>query len=661
MNSPHGFAGLRSWRLITFTFFLFVPLASASALATASPTATSLLHGSDRASDPHAGNPAPPAAPGLPVYEWVPLGSGIDEWVYSLAIGVSGTVYAGHTIFEGDSMIHQWDGSDWSPLGSENLQVSGWAISSLAVNGTEKVYAGGMFSTYYHNNLALWDGRFWMSWGIHGWVDALAFDGSGSLCVGGEITQLGGVDVNNIAKLDYGNWSPLGSGVDDDVHTIAVDGSGNLYAGGEFHAAGGVSANHIAKWDGSAWSPLGSGVNGAVRALAIDGSGNVYAGGDFHTAGGVSVNHIAKWDGIAWSPLGSGVDDDVHALAVDGSGNVYAGGDFHTAGGVSVNNVARWTRAPEVDVDGVSSLPDSGDGRLEEGEVVAMDFSVLTLRFTDDMFDQPGGGGQDDITNVGNYSLVLDGTTPMTIDAVSYDNGGGSGPYLATLVFNGGVPLPVGDYTFRVKGTTSVVNAFGARLAGDGVTSGTDFVRTFSVHSSSVQSSLPDTGFAPGIASQLPAEHAGVVYSELGDLQLEIPSQGEEMTIIGVPQIGGGWDVTWLADQAGWLEGTSFPTLQGNSVLTAHVYLADGSPGPFVDLKELRWGDEVVIHAWGLEYRYQVRENRLILPTAVDAVMQHKDLDWVTLFTCETYLYADDEYAFRRMVQAVLVEVSANP
>src|SRR6056297_2178290 len=53
------------------------------------------------------------------------------------------------------------------------------------------------------------------------------------------------------------------------------DGSGPaLYAGGDFATAGGVAVNNVARWDGSEWTPLGEGIDGWVEALAVfdDGS-----------------------------------------------------------------------------------------------------------------------------------------------------------------------------------------------------------------------------------------------------------------------------------------------------------------------------------------------------------------------------------------------------
>jgi len=78
---------------------------------------------------------------------------------------------------------------------------------------------------------------------------------------------------------------------------------------------------------------------------------------------------------------------------------------------------------------------------------------------------------------------------------------------------------------------------------------------------------LPGTGFAPQRVTALSAQPAAQSYANLGDLWLEIPRLGVQMPIVGVPQADGQWDVSWLGNDAGWLNGTAFPTWSGNSVL----------------------------------------------------------------------------------------------
>jgi len=168
---------------------------------------------------------------------------------------------------------------------------------------------------------------------------------------------------------------------------------------------------------------------------------------------------------------------------------------------------------------------------------------------------------------------------------------------------------------------------------------------------------LPGTGFAPQHATLLSAQPAAQSYADLGDLWLEIPRLGVQMPIVGVPQANGQWDVSWLGNDAGWLNGTAFPTYSGNSVLAGHVYNADGTPGPFVHLNGLWWGDQVIVHAWGAQYVYEVRTVMQVSPFATSSVIMHKDLPWVTLVTCRGYDEASNSYEYRVAVGAVLVEV----
>jgi LPXTG-site transpeptidase (sortase) family protein len=165
---------------------------------------------------------------------------------------------------------------------------------------------------------------------------------------------------------------------------------------------------------------------------------------------------------------------------------------------------------------------------------------------------------------------------------------------------------------------------------------------------------LPSTGFAPNRVTSLPAQTTS--YEALGDLWLEIPRLGVKMPIVGVPQGSGSWDVSWLGSNAGWLNGTAFPTHAGNSVLTGHVFDAFGTAGPFVHLNWLWYGDKVIVHAWGADYTYEVRQVKQMSPGAVSSVLKHEVLPWVTLVTCRGYDEASDTYLYRVVVRAVLVD-----
>ena len=170
----------------------------------------------------------------------------------------------------------------------------------------------------------------------------------------------------------------------------------------------------------------------------------------------------------------------------------------------------------------------------------------------------------------------------------------------------------------------------------------------------------PATGFAPDRVSRIPAQPESKRYSDLGDLWIEIPGLGLKLPIVGVPITEDGWDVTWLGRQAGWLNGTAFPTWEGNSVLTAHVTLASGRAGPFRTLKNLRWDDSIVIHYAGQRYVYSVRRTASVSPTD-PLITRHEERAWLTLVTCQDYDGGAGEYLKRTIVRAVLMAIEPEP
>ena len=169
------------------------------------------------------------------------------------------------------------------------------------------------------------------------------------------------------------------------------------------------------------------------------------------------------------------------------------------------------------------------------------------------------------------------------------------------------------------------------------------------------QEELPATGFAPGVITDI-SRQPQTLYSKDGDLALEIPALKVDLPIVGVPLQNGIWDLTWLWNQAGWLQGSAYPTYDGNSVITAHVYLPNGKAGPFVNLGKLSWGQEIAVVSNGSRYVYQVREVKRIKPDDMSA-FKHEEKPWLTLLTCKEYDEKTNTYRSRLMVRAVLVRV----
>lgn len=173
------------------------------------------------------------------------------------------------------------------------------------------------------------------------------------------------------------------------------------------------------------------------------------------------------------------------------------------------------------------------------------------------------------------------------------------------------------------------------------------------VSSGGLDGLIPVTGFAPGRVTDL-SKHSVTSYSAFNDVTLEIPALKLKVSIVGIPMKDKTWDVNWLLNQAGWLEGSAFPGFSGNSVLTSHATLSYGQAGPFANLHKLKTGDKIFIHAFGELYIYEVRSVENLYPTD-QSILRHEDTPWLTLVTCADYNEKAETYLKRLTVKAVLV------
>jgi LPXTG-site transpeptidase (sortase) family protein len=88
------------------------------------------------------------------------------------------------------------------------------------------------------------------------------------------------------------------------------------------------------------------------------------------------------------------------------------------------------------------------------------------------------------------------------------------------------------------------------------------------------------------------------------------------------------------------------------------VYDANGQPGLFNNLSQLKWGDQVIVHAYGQAYVYEVRSvYNYVQPDDTSSVFRHEDYPWLTLITCRGYDEDSDSYRWRVVVRAVQIEV----
>jgi len=306
--------------------------------------------------------------------------------------------------------------------------------------------------------------------------------------------------------------------------------------------------------------------------------------------------------------------------------------------------------------------------------------SSFVVTFNENVNNAGGGTGANDAANPNNYVVMEQGpvsgfqtTACNNINATQDTRFTPSGvTYIPnTVVVNFGSPLPAGTYRLFVCGTTSI-----ADLAGNHLNGGTDTTFDFTVGAAAVTSAatiaesrnsnernsenrwLPNTGFAPHVVTRLPEQPVELAYTQMSDLWLEIPSQKVKANIVGVPQSENVWDVKWLGNDAGWLNGTTFPSWEGNSVVTGHVMGADGAPGPFAKLGDLGYGERVIVHMLDQQYVFEVRNKRLVRPDSTAFAFEHLEgASYLTLVTCSGYNEEKNTYSFRRLVRAVLVEV----
>ncbi|SFN20304.1 DUF11 domain-containing protein [Dokdonella immobilis] len=257
---------------------------------------------------------------------------------------------------------------DWNP------SVVGYGVFSLALEGPDRLYAGGDFSSiggFSRGSIAklsitgsgavdsLWNPA------ADAPVYALLAVGGGTLYVGGEFHSIGGQSRNGVAKLYTEGpgpadalWNP---GSDQAVATIVGRGTDSIVVGGWFEFIGG--APHLALAaiteaglvGGLVDVELGGGYPQVMLALA---DGGTVIGGRFAKVDGRVRQKLLRLepDGSLdpdWHPMLSGGSyyQDIRALAEGENGEVYVGGDFTLVDGVSRNYLARIDAAGHLDLE----------------------------------------------------------------------------------------------------------------------------------------------------------------------------------------------------------------------------------------------------------------------------------------------------------------------
>ena len=642
---------------------------------------------------------------------------GLNGNVRSLV--VSGTdLYVGGSFTQtGDGTValnsiarYDTNAGTWHALSNQGLNGTPRA---LAVFGKD-LYVGGQFTqtgdgtvtnlnkiARYDTNAGTWHAL--PNQGLNGTtVWDLAVSGT-DLYVGGDFTKTfdGAVtNLNYIARYDTnaGTWNALpNQGFNDIGRRFLVSGT-DLYVGGNFTQTGdGTVTNlgRIVRYDTNAgtWNALSNqGFDDGVWGLAMSGT-DLYVGGVFTQTGDgtvTSLGGIARYDTNAatWNALpNQGFDSAVIPIVAMSSTELYVTGSFTQTGDgtvTSLGHIARGTLA--ADAGGGDS---NGGSAGDDGE----DGDKFTRKCT---LEQPGSTCQNAWVKVTSFENTVLQTSTVVMKQLAADSAGGNFQ-LGDQVFDIKVYGPDGQEitSFNpplevcIKPTNALLKQadwnfsnlqmFHSHAGGPWTAlydtyekDGKLCAKTYQLSEFAIGvAQLPATGFAPGVVTELVEQPAEKMYFDLadagdghlssdrhldGDFMLEIPALGVEMPIVGVPLTGQGWDVSWLGGAAGYLEGTAYPTWAGNTAITAHVWDNLNNPGPFVDLHTLKHGDEIIIHAFGQAYTYEVRALTEVRPNDLSA-LPHSDYDMLTLITCKGFDTASGEYPWRLAVNAVLVDV----
>ncbi len=309
--------------------------------------------------------------------EWTQLGSDIDGEAAEDNSGVSvslsadgitlaiGAVYNdGNGVFAGHVRVYQWNGIDWTQLGSDidgeaAGNYSGRSVSLSADGITLAVGAVGISGNGQlagHVRVYQWNGMDWTQLGSD--IDGeAAGDESGSsvslsadgitLAIGAIYNDGNGTESGHVRvyKLLSGEWTQLGSDIDgeaaEDISGRAVSLSADgitLAVGAGGNTGNGQFAGHVRvyQWNGLDWTQLGSDIDGEA---AGDGSGwsvglsadgiTLAVGAGGNDGNGTESGHVRVYKLMfgAWTQLGSDIDgeaaEDISgwsvSLSADGS------------------------------------------------------------------------------------------------------------------------------------------------------------------------------------------------------------------------------------------------------------------------------------------------------------------------------------------------------
>ena len=300
---------------------------------------------------------------------WIPTTNSFSQNGHAID-SLNGKLYASLYQFTTDSnYVYAYDGAGWQQVGDGVYQNNpGVGFSKNAtiydmISYNDRIIACGDFDTYKDiavNGIMQWDGTEWSPLGsgltefIPGAPQILyphnmtVFEGK--LIVVGNFYKAGGNIVNGIAAWNGTSWEAMGEGFNNSAYAVGVY-DGSLYAGGEFTMSGTTSLGRLAKWDGDSWENPGFEIAYSIEPLhefvhtlkVINGKLYITGGFDQVIIDGITsdAGSILAYDGTTISMLEGGVEGEIEGIIEYNNGFLVAGG-FTGAGGFDYENFAAY-------------------------------------------------------------------------------------------------------------------------------------------------------------------------------------------------------------------------------------------------------------------------------------------------------------------------------
>lgn len=136
---------------------------------------------------------------------------------------------------------------------------------------------------------------------------------------------------------------------------------------------------------------------------------------------------------------------------------------------------------------------------------------------------------------------------------------------------------------------------------------------------------------------------------------LSIPTVGVSAPIIQLQIVDDTWGIFGLGMDVGHLIGTSPLMGEGNIVLVGHVEMADGGPGVFAGVRNMKVGERIFVDWHGEQREYSLSMVREVSPDDV-SVLYPTAWEQLTLITCSDYDFFSNRYLQR--VVAIAPRVS---